>query len=67
MLMGGAVFVERVYAWPGMGQLLVNGVAVRDYPLVTAIAAMGGVLVVVGATLSDLASRWLDPRTRRVR
>jgi peptide/nickel transport system permease protein len=65
MLIGGAVFVERIFAWPGMGLILVNGIAVRDFPLVTATAILGSVLVVAGATMSDVAARWLDPRATR--
>lgn len=64
-LASGAVVVERVFAWPGMGRAIVEAVHYRDYPLVA-----GGVLVtslgVVAATLlADLAVAWADPRLRR--
>jgi peptide/nickel transport system permease protein len=63
-LAGGAVFVERVFAWPGMGSLAAAGVASRDAPLVTACTFLGAVLVVVGSALADLLAHWLDPRGR---
>lgn len=62
MLIGGAVFVERVFSWPGMGMLLVNAIGVRDYPLVTATAILGSLLVVCGTIAADVLSAWLDPR-----
>jgi peptide/nickel transport system permease protein len=63
-LVGGAVFVERVFGWPGMGSVMVEAVGVRDYALVTAIAIVGSVAVTIGALLSDLAIAMLDPRYR---
>jgi peptide/nickel transport system permease protein len=61
-LLGGAVFVETVFAWPGMGRTAVGAVAARDYPLVMACTMIGGVLVVIGGLCADLAQRALDPR-----
>jgi peptide/nickel transport system permease protein len=63
-LVGGAVLVERIFAWPGMGTLIVTGVARRDAPLVASSVALSAVLVVAGSTLADLLQRWLDPRLR---
>lgn len=63
-LVGGAVLVEQVFGWPGLGQVLVGGIGMRDYPLVTAGAMAGGVLVVCGRLLADLANAGLDPRLR---
>ncbi|HET7585472.1 MAG TPA: ABC transporter permease [Gemmatimonadaceae bacterium] len=63
-LLGGSVFVEQVFAWPGMGYLTVNAVAARDYPLVTAVVVVGSALVVVGNLLADLLYAWVDPRLR---
>ena len=63
-LLGGAVFVERVFAWPGMGSLVVDAIFVRDYPLVMAIMQIGALMVVVGNLLADLAYAWADPRVR---
>lgn len=63
-LLGGAVFVESVYAWPGMGSLAVHAVSTRDYSLVMAIAIVGSVLVVLGNILADVLHAAADPRLR---
>lgn len=64
-LFSGAVFVEAVFAWPGVGEVLVTAVQSRDYPVVMAATAVSAVLVVAGNLLADLAVAWLDPRARR--
>jgi peptide/nickel transport system permease protein len=64
MLIGGTVFVERVFGWPGMGNLLVDAIGGRDYPLVIAVAIVGSVLVTAGAMLADIGNALLDPRLR---
>jgi peptide/nickel transport system permease protein len=61
-LLGGAVFVETVYAWPGMGYIAVQAVAMRDYQLVMATAVIGSVLVVVGSLIADVLHAVADPR-----
>ncbi len=61
-LVGGTVFVERVFAWPGMGQLAAGAIAARDYHLVVGCVIAGAVLVVIGSTLADLLVMRLDPR-----
>jgi peptide/nickel transport system permease protein len=63
-LLGGAVFVERVFSWPGMGLLTVNAIATRDYPLVTASVMLGGAMVAVGSFLADLLYAAVDPRIK---
>jgi peptide/nickel transport system permease protein len=63
-LVGGAVFVERVFSWPGMGLLAVNAVFVRDYPLVIASVVIGAAMVVAGSLLADIAYALADPRVR---
>lgn len=63
-LLTGAVFVEKVFSWPGMGLLIVNSINSRDYPLLTASVLLGSTFVIVGSILSDVAYRWLDPRLR---
>ncbi|MCU0647490.1 MAG: ABC transporter permease [Gemmatimonadaceae bacterium] len=62
VLVGGVVFVEAVFAWPGMGGVMVEAIAARDYPLVTAIALLGSALVAVGTLVAELGAAWLDPR-----
>lgn len=63
-LLTGAVFVEKVFSWPGMGLLIVNSINSRDYPLLTAAVLLGSTFVIVGSILSDVAYRLLDPRLR---
>jgi peptide/nickel transport system permease protein len=64
-LLGGAVFVEVTFAWPGMGSLAVNALGDRDYFLVLAIVMLSSALVALGATIADLAAAAADPRLRR--
>src|ERR687886_2570 len=51
-LLGGSVFVEKIFAWPGMGYITVNAIATRDYPLVTAAVIVGSAMVVVGSAVA---------------
>jgi len=62
--LGGSVFIERVFQWPGMGLLAVNAIEAHDYELVTATVIVGSVLVVVGNLLADALHAALDPRVR---
>ena len=64
-LIGGAVLVERVFAWPGMGRAVVEAVSRRDYPLVSAAVLVSALAVVLGTLVADLAVAWADPRQRR--
>jgi len=63
-LLGGAVFVEKVFSWPGMGLAVVNAINTRDYPLVVATVVVGGAMVVLGNFLADVAYALADPRIR---
>jgi peptide/nickel transport system permease protein len=63
-LFSGAVFVEAVFAWPGVGRVLVEAVQARDYPVVMAATTISAVLVVAGNLLADLLAGWVDPRIR---
>jgi peptide/nickel transport system permease protein len=63
-LFSGAVFVEAVFAWPGVGRVLVEAVQARDYPVVMAATAVSAVLVVAGNVLADILAGWVDPRVR---
>jgi peptide/nickel transport system permease protein len=64
-LVSGAVLVEKVFAWPGMGRAVVDAVARRDYPLVSGAVLVSSLFVVVGTVLADLAVAWADPRRRQ--
>jgi peptide/nickel transport system permease protein len=63
-LLTGAVFVERVFSWPGMGLVIVNSIGTRDYPLQMAAVIIGSALVAVGSLLADLLYLAFDPRLR---
>ncbi|MGK2934396.1 MAG: ABC transporter permease, partial [Gemmatimonadaceae bacterium] len=63
-LLAGSVFVEKVFAWPGMGLLAVNAVASRDYALVTAVVVIAGAAVAIGNLVADLLYAAADPRVR---
>jgi peptide/nickel transport system permease protein len=63
-LIGGAVFVERIFSWPGMGSVAVEAFAGRDYQLVAGTTVAGAVLVVAGSIVADLLHAVADPRVR---
>ena len=63
-LVSGALLVEKVFSWPGMGLLAANAIASRDHLLVTAAVLVTSVAVAIGALLADLASAAADPRIR---
>lgn len=64
-LVGGAVFVEQVFSWPGMGRLVVTSIERRDYALLTGCVLVGGVLVAAGSLVADALALAVDPRLRR--
>ena len=63
-LIGGAVIVEKVFDVPGMGQLLVDSIFTRDFPVIQGLTLVFGVLVVSLNLISDLAYAAIDPRIR---
>ncbi len=63
-LLGGAVVVEGVFAYPGVGQLALQSVANRDLPVVQAFVVVVATLIVVVGFVVDAMARWVDPRLR---
>jgi peptide/nickel transport system permease protein len=63
-LLSGAVLVETIFAWPGMGRLIVDAIFQRDYPLVLATSFVISAMVVFGNLLSDVLYAVVDPRIR---
>jgi peptide/nickel transport system permease protein len=61
-LLGGAVLIEKVFAWPGMGLLAVEAVNGRDYPVILATSMIAAVFVVLGNLLADVGYAIADPR-----
>jgi peptide/nickel transport system permease protein len=59
-----AVVVETVFAWPGVGRLLYEGIAFRDFPVVQATVLLGGVMIVVVNLVVDILYAVIDPRIR---
>jgi len=64
LLLGGAVVTERIFAWPGMGRLFLDGVSRGDTPVVMGILMIIAVAVVFFQIVTDLVYAWLDPRIR---
>ena len=64
ILVTGSVFVEAVFAWPGLGSLAAGAVGSRDYPLLMGASLLVSALVVTGGFLTDVAYALLDPRVR---
>jgi peptide/nickel transport system permease protein len=63
-LVAGSIFVETVFAWPGMGRLMVNAIVARDYPLVMGAAVIYTTIVLFANLAGDLALPLVDPRRR---
>jgi peptide/nickel transport system permease protein len=66
-LLGGAVVVEVVFGWPGMGRITLEAIWARDYPVIMATTLVAAVAVVAGSLLADLLYQWADPRVRLVK
>ncbi|MGH7521550.1 MAG: ABC transporter permease [Gemmatimonadales bacterium] len=63
-LLTGAVLIETIYAWPGMGRLAFNAILARDHALVTATALAASTMVVLGSLAADILMELADPRLR---
>lgn len=63
-LLGGAVIVEKVFAWPGMGYVALNAIAQRDYFVITGVVVVGGAMAALGSLIADLLHAVVDPRVR---
>jgi peptide/nickel transport system permease protein len=63
-LFSGAVFIEAIFAWPGVGRIMVEAVGARDYPVIMAATAVSAILVVLGNLLAEGLAAWADPRLR---
>lgn len=63
-LVGGAVLIETIFAWPGMGRLIVQAIFQRDYPVVLAAAFVLSIMVVLGNLIADVLYSVVDPRIR---
>ncbi len=64
VLMGGSIFIESVFSYPGMGKLFLESILQRDYAVVNALIILYAVLTVLGTLLSDIIMSAVDPRIR---
>ena len=63
-ILGGAVIIEQIFAWPGLGSLAVNSISRRDYPVILATTLLGGFFVIIGNLLADVLYGIVDPRIK---
>ena len=63
-MVGGAVITESVFSWPGVGLMMVQGVAQRDYPMIMGITLVLGIVVLLANLLTDITYALADPRIR---
>ena len=63
-LLGGALIVESIFAWPGIAKMLVDAVFARDYPVVQGGVILIAAMFVLANAASDLLSSYVDPRIR---
>jgi peptide/nickel transport system permease protein len=61
-IFGGAVFIEMIFSWPGMGLLYYQAALQRDYPILMAVLVMGALFIIVSNLLADVLYAYLDPR-----
>ena len=63
-MLGGSIYIETIFSWPGIGQLLEQSIGWRDFPLVQAIAVFTSLTVLVLNVLTDVSYAMIDPRIR---
>jgi len=63
-MLGGSIYIETIFSWPGLGRLAADSIGVRDFPMVQAIAVFTSVVVVTLNLLTDVAYALIDPRIR---
>jgi len=63
-LVTGALYVEIIFSWPGMGQLFYRAATRRDYPILMAVTMLAAVVVVLANIIADVVYAWLNPRIR---
>ena len=63
-IFGGAIFVEILFSWPGMGRLYYQAALQRDYPVLMAVLIIGASFIILSNLLADIVYAYLDPRIR---
>jgi peptide/nickel transport system permease protein len=64
MLLGGAVIVEQVFSWPGLGLMTMSAINARDYPVIMGVCLLSAVVVLLGNLLTDILYAVVDPTIR---
>jgi peptide/nickel transport system permease protein len=64
VLLGGAVVIESIFQWPGMGTLAILSIQQRDYPVLMGLTLMTASLVLVSNLVADVLYAYVDPRIR---
>jgi peptide/nickel transport system permease protein len=67
VMLNAAVIIEVIFAWPGIGRLLYEGIFQRDFPLVQGVVMEAGIMIVVINLLVDILYAYIDPRIRLTR
>jgi len=63
-LIGGAIFIESIFGWPGVGRLLLSGVEARDYPIILGITFILAIVTLLANLAADVVYALVDPRIR---
>ena len=63
-LLSGAVFIESIFSWPGLGRLYLEGIEGRDYPLIMGMTLILAIVILIANLLTDIAYGLVDPRIR---
>ncbi|MBP0724245.1 ABC transporter permease [Bacillus sp. RG28] len=63
-LFGGALFIEQLFAWPGMGRLSINAIFIRDYQVIMGTTMIAAILVVIANLIADILYAIIDPRIK---
>jgi peptide/nickel transport system permease protein len=66
-MVNAAVIIEVIFAWPGIGRLLFEGIFQRDFPLVQGVVLMAGFMIVIVNLVIDILYAYIDPRIRLTR
>ena len=66
-MLNAAVIIEAIFAWPGIGRLLDEGIFQRDFPLVQGVVMEAGIMIVLINLLVDILYAYIDPRIRLTR
>ncbi len=65
IVLSGALIIEVVFSWPGLGLLTFNAILTRDYPLILGATSFSATMVILGNLAADLLHAWLDPTVRK--